>query len=385
MVNGSAHGRCCIEQGQDGWARSCRGVELERAVLSGQRAGALQTHGLRNWLEQKRKPPETGQTFPPPAPEALHQPPSSDPTCRAAGRSLQTPGVGTPTGWPGRRDTCGLCMRGPLSPVHHDFVFLVPRAWRPVVGDGVRIRGWSSTEHLAVAGGRAAPSPHHRLLSRSHCFRGRRYVSHCEHSSMGLLRASQKTEKALQPTPQTQVPQHRGPGPPGDTEGRGPRRRLQPGAWGGQQGHEAAPASQLPGPQRGSPQRPRLLVPVVPPSPHGAPRSVASSSSQQMNQAEPGIWPGPRKCWPSTGQQCPPVAAAISTTTVCPSSGWTLGHRHRHTPADLHEPQRRAVWTLVHVSVICPGSAGVTAVSQLRRTWPWCPGSTREGHRAQPR
>lgn len=76
---------------------------------------------------------------------SLHQPPkpcgapSSDPTCMAAERSLQTPGVGTPTGWPGRRDTCGLCMRGPLSPVHHDFVFLVPRSWRPVVGDGVQI------------------------------------------------------------------------------------------------------------------------------------------------------------------------------------------------------------------------------------------------------
>lgn len=93
-----------------------------------------------------------------------------------------------------------------------------------------------------MARGRAAPSPRRRLLSRSHSCRRRHYVSHCERSSVGLLRGNQKTEKALQPTPQTQVPQHRRPGPP-----RGHRRQraqevpLARGL-GGQQGHEAAPS-----------------------------------------------------------------------------------------------------------------------------------------------
>lgn len=100
------------------------------------------------------------------------------------------------------------------------------------------------------------------------------------------------------------------------------------------------PASQLPDPQRGSPQRPQLpfwelLVPVVPPSPRGAPRSVASSSSQQMNLAETGLWPTPRKHRSSTDQQCPPVAAAVTAATRGSRLGVDTGP---WMPTDPHRP-----------------------------------------------
>lgn len=164
-----------------------------------------------------------------------------------------------------------------------------------------------------------------------------------------------------------------------------------------QQGRDMKPlpASQQPGPRTGNPQR-RLLHFGEPPQflhPPRTPPSVASSSSQQRNLAESGIWPAPHKCWSRTGQQCPLVATAISASAISATKseshlGLDAGPWTPANPEDPQEPQRRMFTRpCVHHRSQCPAdsSVGVTSVSPRRRTEPCCPGSTRKGHQASPR
>lgn len=169
-----------------------------------------------------------------------------------------------------------------------------------------------------------------------------------------------------------QGPQHSG--SPAAGRGSGDR------GAGGKRDVKPLPASQPPSTPRGSSQRPRLPVPLVPLSP---PRSPWASALQQHPANESGrtngVWPSPPKRSARTGQQCPLVATAVSATTASPASGWTLGDRHCPTRQTRRSHEAGCSATCPHVHHVSRGSC-----CQHRRTTSVCPlRSTLEGHRAQ--